>query len=228
MLGAGDAGVEQAAAQQRAGLLGQDQQHLAELRALALVHGHGEGAVVAGQARRGEGAVAGVAFALALAFKKDPQAELAVQADADVAVEQAEGVVVLPHHDRPAGIPAFAAGNLIAPFHPRLQHFVDPGHAPAAFALGAEGAEVVEGGKGSRRIGAFRRGEEGRITAIQAFEQIGGGWLGVPGQIAALFLQQAQGGGHFAVVDPSRQLADAAVAGEAVAVGQQHHGIAQA
>ncbi|MNF91571.1 hypothetical protein D3C84_741760 [compost metagenome] len=186
------------------------------------MHGHGEGAVVAGQAGRGEGAVA------VFAFEEHPQAELAVQADADVAVEQTEGIVVLPHHDRPAGIPAFAAGDLTAPLHPRLQHFVDPGHAPAAFALGAEGAEVVEGGKGRLRVGAFRRGEKGRIAAVQAFEQIGGGRLGVPGQIAALFLQQAQGGGHFAVVDPSRQLADAAVAGEAVAVGQQHHGIAQA
>ncbi|MNF45293.1 hypothetical protein D3C84_264210 [compost metagenome] len=40
--------------------------------------------------------------------------------------------------------------------------------------------------------------------------------------------QQLQGAAGVAGIDPPRQLADAAVAGEAVAVGQQHHGIAQA
>src|SRR3546814_7685505 len=90
--GASDAGVYQLSRQHAAVVRRQQQPHLVELRALGLVHGHGEGAVVL---REGGGMedrrdVRGVA-----GEPGEDGAVFAAQADADVAVEQAVAVAVL-------------------------------------------------------------------------------------------------------------------------------------
>lgn len=73
-----------------------------ELRALALVHGHGVAGIEAGQAGRGEGCEA------LRGGEEDAQGPVCRQGDAHVAVEEAEVVVVLQDHDGAARIPVVA------------------------------------------------------------------------------------------------------------------------
>ncbi len=106
-----DRGVEQLAREDAAALLGQQHQHRVELGALRLVDGHREGRLVARQAHRRD-----LAEAARRRGVGEVHQQLAVgvgQRDADVAVEQAQHVVVVQHEHRPAREPGRRAGPLV-------------------------------------------------------------------------------------------------------------------
>ena len=213
IFGTADAGIQQCAVEQLTGLFRQYQQHLGELRTLALVHGHGEGAVVAGQARRREGTET------VGAFEENSQAVSVLQTQADIAIEQAEGVIILSYHHRTARVPALTIGQAQAAFDPRLKCSIQADFTKAALTLGAQYPKGVEGIEGDGRVSLARYLKIGLITLVNALQQAAGSGLVVPVQINPVLLQQAQGAADIALIDPPRQFADTAVAGKTVADG---------
>jgi len=102
--GAGDGGVVEFSAQQGRIPVRQRQQHLIELRSLALVHGHGKGGLMLRQAGGGDTPDQAIR-----SLETDPLARFSVrQQDADIPVLEVQIVIVALDHDRASGIPAFA------------------------------------------------------------------------------------------------------------------------
>ncbi len=176
---------------------------------------------MARQARWGKAAIA------LITFEEHPQTLLGFQTQTDIAVEQAQRVVVLPDHHSAAGIPALARRHTEASFEARFQRLVDARNAKGAFALGGERTEAVKGLERGGRIGLACGLQIGRIALLQSFDQCGGTGRCAPGEVCAPLLQQRGRALGIAAIDSPRQLADTAVAGEAVAVGEQHHRIAK-
>ena len=110
--GAGDGGIDQLSGQEGGVGGGQDHQDLAKLRTLAFVDGHGKDCLACRQP-------VGLVSLEAAVFALKPDLECAGsgrlrrrvrEADADVAVEEVEAIVVVEDNYRPTGIPASGQG----------------------------------------------------------------------------------------------------------------------
>ena len=239
--GAGDGGVQQSAVEAAAGFLcavgflcalvrrtgcaavsvagwcvffaGQ-QPDFGVFRALAFVDGDGEGGKVGGQAAEGDGAVAagggetgGQRAGFALRVGQD---------DADVAVVEAEGVVVAFDHDALSGKPGgvFAHAPLL-----REQAAAGLVEAVGLFAAGGEDGEAAlrgEGGSSVARVGGL---PEGGLGAAEAFGQLRD-VVGQEGEFGGEAGELGEGGFGVAGAYGAGEAAEAAVFAEAVADGE--------
>lgn len=114
-----------------------------ELRALALVHGHGVAGFVSGQAGRGEGGEA------VLRREVDAKGVAGREGDACVAVEQAQAVVVFENHDGAARVPSVPCRRAKCLAGQAVQGLGAAG-ALADRRQQAQGAERLEGPDGVR------------------------------------------------------------------------------
>ncbi len=136
---AGDAGVQQLATEHAVVAAWQLQPDLVELRALRLVHGHREGALVQRQCRRVEGARVG----RVVAGEPGTNAAAITQADADIAVEQTVAVAVLANDQQPAVEPARAQRAAAVAGQQVFDAGVEPARALRAFAYRGEQAHAA-------------------------------------------------------------------------------------
>ncbi|MCY1177633.1 hypothetical protein D9M73_179490 [compost metagenome] len=149
MLGAGDAGVYQLLGQHRVERIRQHQGGVAELRALGLVHGHGEYRFhFVEPARQNEPHTT----TAVVAREGHTQQRLALlirqaQGYTDVTVHQAQAVVVAGHQHRAPFVPGLLAvdqpGIVQHPCHPFVEAFDTPG-APAHRAQQLEILETAQ------------------------------------------------------------------------------------
>lgn len=138
----GNTGVDQFTGEDRAVVFRQYHQAVLEFRALAFVDGEGVGGFVFRHAAGQD------ASQLALLVdEEDADAVLGFrvpQAQANVAVEEFQLVIVARHHHRAAVIVALAGLDVAGIRQPLFDVAVDPVHAEGTVAQGAEDAEAVE------------------------------------------------------------------------------------
>ena len=164
------------------------------------------------------------------------------QAQADVAVEEAEQVVVGEHDHRPPGIPASARAAVGGEAEHRAQARLQPGvqrTQPApALAHRDQHPEALEGAHRGGDIDAGRAAESGaqqfevgRVAGLDARERgRGGPRLGVLDPLRRHIQPGAQPGQRRLTApgaDVGGESADARIGAEAVALGQPDHAVRQ-
>ena len=106
---------------------------MGKFRALAFVYRHGKGGFDVRQPRHAD-----AAQLVAIQEIHAQEAVGAGQGDANVAVEHAQGAVVARHHDGAAGVPGAVFHQAFAGDEFAFDGGVQAGHAPVAFAHGAQ------------------------------------------------------------------------------------------
>ena len=211
--GAGDGGVEQGAVE-AFGIGGRQQPNVAVFGALAFVYGHGEGGFVGGQAAEGDFAVC--AAVGEIGRQRAVAAVGIAQDQADVAVEEAERVVVAFYHDDLSGKPLCIRRYAPVPLQVVAAGEVEAGGIVAPCRQYGQMALTVEGGRDVGMVGGLP------VVCLLAVEVGGQLFDGcrADGQLVGETVKLRPSGFIVSGAHRARQTAQPAVFAETVADGQ--------